>query len=177
VEDWVDWELKVPKEGSYEIEVHCGCAGGGSLVALQVGDSSYEWTVRDTGHFQNIIIENVGKTWLPAGTNRLAVRPKSKAGVAIMDIRQIVLRPSQDDVVAISDRAKEIHERSYVWDGHNDLPWALRERNDLNVKKRIYTTSHLCIRTSLDCELEMLELSFGRCSFLRIRSKPKTRFK
>lgn len=135
VEDWVDWELKIPKDGSYEIEVHCGCAGGGSLVALQVGDSSYEWTVRDTGHFQNIIIENVGEAWLPAGTNRLAVRPKSKAGVAIMDIRQIVLRPSQDEVVAISDRAKEIHERSYVWDGHNDLPWALRERNDLNVKK------------------------------------------
>lgn len=135
VEDWVDWELVVPAEGTYEIEVHCGCAGGGSEVALQIGNSSLEWTVRDTGHFQNIIIENVGKTWLPAGTSRLAVRPKSKAGVAIMDIRQIVLRPTVDDGVEISDRAREIHSRSYVWDGHNDLPWALRARNDLNVEK------------------------------------------
>ena len=135
VDDWVDWELMVPKAGNYEIEVHCGCAGGGSVVALQIGDSSFEWTVRDTGHFQNIIIENVGRTWLPIGTKRLSVRPKSKAGVAIMDIRQIVLRPLPEEIVEISQRAREIHQRGFVWDGHNDLPWALRERNDLNVEK------------------------------------------
>ena len=36
---------------------------------------------------------------------------------------------------SISERAKQIHRASYVWDGHNDLPWALRERNDLRVEK------------------------------------------
>lgn len=35
----------------------------------------------------------------------------------------------------ISERAKQIHRASYVWDGHNDLPWALRERNDLRIEK------------------------------------------
>ena len=36
---------------------------------------------------------------------------------------------------SISERAKQIHRASYVWDGHNDLPWALRERNDLRIEK------------------------------------------
>lgn len=35
----------------------------------------------------------------------------------------------------ISDRALEIHRRGYVWDGHNDLPWALREAGDRNFSK------------------------------------------
>ena len=36
---------------------------------------------------------------------------------------------------SISERAKQIHRASYVWDGHNDLPWALRERNDLRIER------------------------------------------
>jgi membrane dipeptidase len=37
--------------------------------------------------------------------------------------------------VSISDKAKAIHARSYIWDGHNDLPWALREISDLKLEK------------------------------------------
>ncbi len=94
VDDWVDWELTVPKDGTYEIEVHCGCGSnnGGSVARLDVGSQSLQWTVRDTGHFQNIIIENIGTMKLAAGTYRLAVRPQSKKGAAVMDIRSIVLR-------------------------------------------------------------------------------------
>jgi hypothetical protein len=40
-----------------------------------------------------MIIENVGTMKLKAGKCRLAVRPQSKKGVAVMDIRSIVLRP------------------------------------------------------------------------------------
>ncbi len=35
----------------------------------------------------------------------------------------------------ISSRAQEIHRRAYVWDGHNDLPWALREAGDRTFSK------------------------------------------
>ena len=97
-DDWVDWELTIPSDGQYEIEVHCGCGAnsGGALVELQVGDASLKWTVRETGHFQSILIENVGTVSLKSGTTRLAVRPISKPGVAVMDIRLIVLRPVVD---------------------------------------------------------------------------------
>lgn len=95
VDDWADWELTVPNDGTYEIEVQCGCGAnnGGSVVRLEVGSESLQWTVRDTGHFQNMIIENLGSMKLKAGSYRLAVRPQSKKGAAVMDIRSIVLRP------------------------------------------------------------------------------------
>jgi membrane dipeptidase len=38
---------------------------------------------------------------------------------------------ADDPVVKISELAAKVHASSYVWDGHNDLPWAMRERNDL----------------------------------------------
>ncbi len=37
--------------------------------------------------------------------------------------------------VEISEKARKIHERGFVWDGHNDLPWAARERNDIRFEK------------------------------------------
>ena len=98
VDDWADWDLEIPKNGIYEIEVHYGCGvkNGGSVVALEIADASLQWTVRDTGHFQNIIVENIGSLDLQAGSTRLAIRPKSKMGAAVMDIRTIVLRPKSD---------------------------------------------------------------------------------
>ena len=98
VGDWADWELKIPTDGTYEIDVQCGCGAnnGGSVVKLELADQSLQWTVRDTGHFQNMIIEELGAVKLKAGSHRLAVRPQSKAGVAVMDIRTIVLRPIAD---------------------------------------------------------------------------------
>lgn len=98
VEDWADWELTVPSDGTYEIEVQCGCGAnnGGSVVRLEIGNESLQWTVRDTGHFQNMILENIGAMKLKAGKVRLAVRPQSKTGAAVMDIRCIVLRPIAD---------------------------------------------------------------------------------
>ena len=98
VDDWADWDLSIPKDSKYEIEVQCGCGAnnGGSVVQLEVGCESLQWTVRDTGHFQNMIIENIGTMQLKAGNYRLAVKPQSKKGAAVMDIRTIVLRPIVD---------------------------------------------------------------------------------
>ena len=94
-DDWADWDLTIPSDGTYEIEVQCGCGAnnGGSVVRLEIGGESLQWTVRDTGHFQNMILENVGSLKLKAGKYRLAVRPQSKTAAAVMDIRSIVLRP------------------------------------------------------------------------------------
>jgi len=37
--------------------------------------------------------------------------------------------------VEISKAALKIHTNGYVWDGHNDLPWAARERDDVRFEK------------------------------------------
>lgn len=36
--------------------------------------------------------------------------------------------PSERGLVVVSPEAREIHARSYVFDGHNDLPWQVREK-------------------------------------------------
>ncbi len=40
-----------------------------------------------------------------------------------------------DEPVVISERAQKIHSSGYVWDGHNDLPWAAKKRNDVRFEK------------------------------------------
>jgi hypothetical protein len=52
-----------------------------------------EWKVRDTGHFQNIVIEPIGVLKLQAGAGKLRVKPKTKAAAAVADIREIRLIP------------------------------------------------------------------------------------
>jgi hypothetical protein len=52
-----------------------------------------KWKVRDTGHFQNIVIEPLGVLKLQAGAGKLRVKPKTKAAAAVADIREIRLIP------------------------------------------------------------------------------------
>lgn len=92
--DWVSWDFETPKPGRYEVEVLQGCgAGGGSKVAVEVAGQTLGFEVIPTGHFQKFIARNVGEVDLPAGPQTLAVKPRSKNGAAIMDLRRVVLRP------------------------------------------------------------------------------------
>src|SRR5262245_5098121 len=36
--------------------------------------------------------------------------------------------------VKLSDEAKKIHDEGFVFDGHNDLPWRMREKDDLSFR-------------------------------------------
>ncbi len=36
--------------------------------------------------------------------------------------------PTRRGEIRIDQRALQVHQRGFVWDGHNDLPWALREK-------------------------------------------------
>ena len=94
VDDWAEWKLEIPEDGDYEIELQYGCGGGngGSRVAIVCGGHAMEFTVKDTGHFQNMIFEPIGIWSLKKGVTTLEVRPKSKSNIAVMDIRKIVLR-------------------------------------------------------------------------------------
>lgn len=98
VDDWAEWEFDSPIAGKAEIQIHCGCSGGGSEVDVILktpgaADQVLKWTVRDTGHFQNIVIETLGEVTLAKEKCTLEVRPRKKAGAAIVDIRQVLLVP------------------------------------------------------------------------------------
>ena len=89
--DWAEWECEVIHPGRYSIEILQGCAKGGSLVEVQVGRTSTQFTVEDTGHFQRFIPRRVGVVDLPAGKTTVAVRPMEKRGGAVMDLRRLSL--------------------------------------------------------------------------------------
>lgn len=93
--DWADWEFNVDKAGLYEIEVQqgCGTRSGGAEVAVEVGGETLMFVVQETGHFQHMISRTIGQVQLSAGEQTLAIKPKTKPGAAVMDIRRVVLRP------------------------------------------------------------------------------------
>jgi arylsulfatase A len=94
--DWADWEFEVAVPGTYEIEIQQGCGkgSGGAEVAVEIGDETLTFTVQDTGHFQHMIQRIIGQVELTAGRHQLAVKPRTKPGAAVMDLRRVVLRPS-----------------------------------------------------------------------------------
>jgi hypothetical protein len=94
-EDFAEWEFTVTKPGKYAVTVHQGCgAGGGSKVAVTLGEQKLNFTVKDTGGFQKWAPVNAGEiTITEPGTYRLAVKPETKNGKAIMDVQKVVLAP------------------------------------------------------------------------------------
>ena len=62
---------------------------------MEVGGTTLKFIVQDTGHFQNMILRTIGTVELPAGKATLAVKPQTKPGAAVMDLRRVVLRPVQ----------------------------------------------------------------------------------
>ncbi|MFN5756198.1 MAG: sulfatase-like hydrolase/transferase [Planctomycetia bacterium] len=97
--DWAEWEFDVPKPGRYEVEIQqgCGVGSGGAEVAVEVrgtdGGTTLAFTVQETGHFQQQILRVIGSVDLTAGRHTLAVKPRTKPGIAVMDLRRVVLRP------------------------------------------------------------------------------------
>jgi hypothetical protein len=95
-EDWVSWEFSIEKPGIFGVEILQGCGkdSGGSEVTFSIGDQHLSVTVQDTGAFQNFITRDIGRFNLAqAGRYTLAVRAKSKPRPAVMDLRQVLLRP------------------------------------------------------------------------------------
>jgi arylsulfatase A len=95
-EDWADWDFEAKQAGTYEVEIQQGCGkgSGGAEVAVEVDDHNLLFTVQDTGHFQNMILRTIGEVKLATGKHVLAVKPRTKPGAAVMDLRRVVLRPA-----------------------------------------------------------------------------------
>jgi arylsulfatase A len=94
VEDWASWKFDVATAGKYEIEIQQGCGkgNGGAEVVAEVGGKSFPFKVMETGHFQHFILRTIGMADLAGGTNEIALKPRSKPGAAVMDVRSVVLR-------------------------------------------------------------------------------------
>jgi hypothetical protein len=95
-DDWVSWEFQLAKPGSFRVEIlqGCGNGSGGSEVDFLVAGQTLSLTVQETGGFQNFVRREIGTVKLDqAGRYTLAVKPRKKPGVAVMDLREVRLVP------------------------------------------------------------------------------------
>jgi arylsulfatase A len=96
-EDWVSWDFEIARPGKFRVLIlqGCGKGSGGAEVAFTVDDAqTLKHTVEDTGGFQNFVERNIGTIELGAGKHTLSVKPQTKPGHAVMDLRQVVLKPA-----------------------------------------------------------------------------------
>jgi arylsulfatase A len=96
-EDWASWQFTVTKPGKFRVEVLQGCGKeqGGSEVEVAVGAQALKFTVEDTGHFQNFKARDLGTVTIDKpGRQTLTIKPKTKAKAAVMDVRQVTLKPA-----------------------------------------------------------------------------------
>src|SRR5258706_8251841 len=97
-EDWVSWDFVLERAGNFDVIAlqGCGKGSGGAEVEFIFDDQKLKMTVQDTGGFQNFVERNIGRVELKKGAHRLAVKPLSKPGGAVMDLRAVTLRPAAE---------------------------------------------------------------------------------
>lgn len=98
-DDWVSWDFDVAHPGRFEVIAlqGCGKGSGGSRVEFRVGDQILGMTVQDTGGFQNFVERKIGALRLTEGRHTLSVKPLTKPGLAVMDLRQVLLVPANEN--------------------------------------------------------------------------------
>jgi arylsulfatase A-like enzyme len=95
-DDWVSWDFQVNAPGEFRLEIlqGCGPGSGGSQVDFTVADQTLTATVAETRGFQDFVARQIGTVKLAsAGRYTLSVKPRSKPGPAVMDLRQVRLVP------------------------------------------------------------------------------------
>jgi arylsulfatase A-like enzyme len=97
-DDYASFEFTVEKPGTFAVEVlqGCGKGSGGAEVELAVGGSALTFIVKDTGGFQAFEARSVGTLTIDKpGRYTLTVKAKTKPGAAVMDLRQVTLKPAK----------------------------------------------------------------------------------
>jgi len=92
--DWCEWTFKPARAGTFKVLLlqGCGKGQGGSSIKIAAAGQTLDYTVEDTGHFQNFVERSAGTIKFEnPGTFTLEIRAAKKAKGAVMDVRQVRL--------------------------------------------------------------------------------------
>jgi arylsulfatase A len=95
-DDWASWDFEVTRPGEFALHglVGCGNGSGGSEVEFAVGEQRLRMTVKETGGFQNFVDRKLGTIKLDRpGHFTLTVKVLAKPSNAVMDLREVTLKP------------------------------------------------------------------------------------
>lgn len=94
-EDWASFEFELTKTGKFDVEMLYCCKkeDAGSKLELSVGGQKLSQIVQETGEkkFKPLVIGSVDLT--RAGRHYLSIKPQSKPGNLVMDLRRVRLLP------------------------------------------------------------------------------------
>lgn len=94
--DWASWDFTITTPGRFSLAAlqGCGKGQGGSDVEFTLAGQTLTMQVEDTGGFQNFKARSIGEVRIEKpGRYTLAVKPRRKAGAAVMDLREVKLTP------------------------------------------------------------------------------------
>jgi hypothetical protein len=94
--DYATWELTATRPGKFTVELlqGCGKGQGGSVAEVEAFGQKLRHTVKDTGGWQAFEAVRIGEVTIEKpGRYTLTVRAVSKKGAAVMDLREVRLRP------------------------------------------------------------------------------------
>lgn len=95
--DYVTWDFMLKRSGTFTVEITIACdkGSGGSEYVLAVGDQKLGGKVRETGSWSTFVTEKIGTLDLArAGEYTLSVKPRTKPGLAVMNLKTLLLRPA-----------------------------------------------------------------------------------
>ena len=93
-DDWVRWDFVVEKPGRFEVEMLSGCGtdSAGSEVAFTTAGQTLVTTIAATGGFNQFEPRTIGTVQIGRpGRYTLSVKPRTKPGRAVMDLRRVRL--------------------------------------------------------------------------------------
>jgi alpha-L-fucosidase len=94
--DYVEWKLNVPRPGTYAVSIDYACEPGsaGSEYAVIIADQKVTGKISATRSWRNFRTEKPGTIRIDQpGVVTLQVKPLSKPGLAVMNLRTVILKP------------------------------------------------------------------------------------
>jgi alpha-L-fucosidase len=90
------WTAQLDRPGTFIVELRLAAdkGSGGSTFELSCGDQTLTGTVPDTGSWDKFVTLNIGSMTLKTpGKATFKLTPKTKPGLAVMNLQSVVLRP------------------------------------------------------------------------------------
>ncbi len=94
--DYVSWNFKVTKPGTFAVAVTYSCAAPGSAFAVEVGAQKLAGKSASTGSWATYRTDNLGTlTFDKPGSYTLAVKPKSPPKWNSIGLKAVTLKPAE----------------------------------------------------------------------------------
>lgn len=97
-EDFVKWTMKVTKPGKFTVDITYANPDEGGEYEMAVGEQKLRGKVHATNNWVNFTTETIGSFQISqVGKYELTVKPKKIAGIALMNLKAVTLKPNSSE--------------------------------------------------------------------------------